>query len=66
MSPYGVSGPGLEPRAEVLPLTPAELLAQSIARLNARGVDGEGIARKAAANLAHWRGTLDRKERNHD
>lgn len=55
MSPYGLNGPGLEPRAEVLPLTPAELLAQSIARFNARGVDGVAIARRAAANLKHWR-----------
>lgn len=55
MSAYGVSGPGLEPCAEVLPLTPAELLSQSIARFDARGVDGVAIARRAAANLRHWR-----------
>lgn len=55
MSPYGVSGPGLEPRAEVLPLTPAELLAQSIARFDARGIDGVRLAQRAAENLRHWR-----------
>ena len=55
MSPYGVAGAGLQPHAEALPMTPAELLLQSIARFDARGRDGAAIARRAAENLRHWR-----------
>lgn len=55
MSPYGANGSGLEPRAETLPLTPAEMLMQSIARFDARGRDGTALAQRAAENLRHWR-----------
>ncbi len=55
MSAGDVSGPGMEPRAETLPLSPAGLLVQSIARFDARGRDGAAIIRRASENLQHWR-----------
>lgn len=55
MSPYGTSGPGLQPHAEALPMTPEEMLRASIERMTARGLNGEAMAKRAAENLRQWR-----------